>query len=171
MKDLATALIAIAIASAPAFASGGELPAQSDLVPNYVLIAPGVAGGGQPEREALARIKELGFRTVINLRTDGERGYLPEEEAALKAAGIRYVHVPMTAATVSSADVAAVRAVLEDPAAAPVLMHCTSGNRVGMMWGAVVARQGKTLAEAEAEGRRAGMHGDAMTEALRRVAQ
>jgi uncharacterized protein (TIGR01244 family) len=64
-----------------------------------------------------------------------------------------------------------VRAVLEDPAAAPVLIHCTSGNRAGAMWGAVAASQGKTLEEAEAEGRRAGMHGDAMTEALRRVAR
>ena len=161
----------ITMTSIGTFAAAGELPARSDVVPNYVLIAPGVAGGGQPGLEALPRIKELGFRTVINLRTEGERGYLAEEEAALKAAGVRYVHVPLTAATLSSADVAAVRAVLEDPAAAPVLIHCTSGNRVGAMWGAVTASQGKTLEEAEAEGRRAGMHGDAMTEALRRVAQ
>jgi uncharacterized protein (TIGR01244 family) len=169
MKHFPSTIIATAIIAA--FAAAGELPQQSDVVPNYVLIRPGVAGGGQPAEEALPRLKELGFRTLINLRTEGERGYQPGEKAALEQAGLRYVHVPVTAATLSAADVAAVRAILEDPAAAPVLIHCTSGNRVGGMWGAVVASQGKTLPEAEAEGRRAGMHGDAMTEALRRVAQ
>lgn len=161
----------IAVAGAATLTSAGDVPAQSDIVPNYVVITPGVAGGGQPAPQDLARIKALGFKTVINLRTEGEHGYLAEEEATLEAAGLRYVHVPVTAATLSSADVAAVRAVLDDPAAAPVLIHCTSGNRVGTMWGAVAASRGKTLEEAEAEGRRAGMHGDAMTEALRRVAR
>jgi uncharacterized protein (TIGR01244 family) len=168
MKHFAIAIITMTTAGA--LAAAAELPQQSDVVPNYVLIAPGVAGGGQPALEDLARIKDMGFRTVINLRTEGERGYLAGEGAALQEAGVRYVHVPLTASTFSAADVAAIRALLDDPAARPVLVHCTSGNRVGMVWGAVAASRGKSVEDAEAEGRRAGMHGDATTEALRRVA-
>lgn len=172
MRQSRTGTIVMAAALAVAATClAGELPDKSDAVPNYVRIGSGVAGGGQPALEAIPRLKELGFRTVVNLRTEGEDGYLPGEAAALEGAGIRYVHVPLTAATLSAADVAAVRAVLDDPTAAPVLIHCTTGNRVGGMWAAVLASRGKALEEAEAEGRRAGMHSDAMTAAVRRLAQ
>jgi uncharacterized protein (TIGR01244 family) len=97
-----------------------------------------------------------------------ESGLIPKQ-AALEAQGLRYLHVPVTASTLSDADVAAVRAVLDDPSAGPVLVHCTSGNRVGTLWAVIVGRQGRTLAEAEAEGRRVGMHGQAMSAAARRL--
>lgn len=161
---------AAAILCLPAFALGGDVPASVDgsLIANYVIARPGVASGGQPSAEALARLKELGFRTVINLRVEGESGFV-DEKAVLEAQGLRYVHVPLTAATLSDADVKAVRAVLDDAAAGPVLIHCASGNRVGAVWAVIQGRQGKTLDEAEAEGRRLGMKGSAMTSAVRRL--
>jgi len=53
-----------------------------------VLIRPGVAAGGQPTTEGLARLEELGFRTVINLRSDAERGFV-DERAAIVGRGLR----------------------------------------------------------------------------------
>lgn len=159
-----------ALVCLPAFALGGEIPPSVDgaLITNYVIARPGVASGGQPSGEGLARLKELGFRTVINLRTADENGFV-DEKAVLEGQGLRYVHVPLTAATLSDADVRAVRAVLDDAAAGPVLIHCASGNRVGAVWAVIQGQQGKTLDEAEAEGRRLGMKGGAMTSAVRRL--
>jgi uncharacterized protein (TIGR01244 family) len=95
---------------------------------NYVVIIP--AWPRDNLQRTLAGLKDQGFKTVINLRTAGEPGYV-DEAKALAAQGIRYVHVPITPATFSAADVAAVRAVLDDPASGPVLLHCASANRVG----------------------------------------
>jgi uncharacterized protein (TIGR01244 family) len=154
----------------PVLAFGAGIPVAVDdaLIVNYVVAGPGVAGAGQPSSAGLARLKELGFRTVVNLRVEGENGYV-DEKAILEAQGLRYVHVPLTAATLSDADVQAVRAVLDDAAAGPVLIHCTSGNRVGAVWAVIQGRRGKTADEAEAEGRRVGMKGSAMTSAVRRL--
>jgi uncharacterized protein (TIGR01244 family) len=158
------------VAFLPALASGAGIPDSVDgaLIANYVVAGPGVAGAGQPSSAGLARLKELGFRTVVNLRVEGEGGYV-DEKAILEAQGLRYVHVPLTATTLSEADIQAVRAVLDDAAARPVLIHCTSASRVGAVWAVIQRRQGKTVDEAEAEGRRVGMKGSAMTSAVRRL--
>jgi len=136
-------------------------------IPNYRLVQPGLATAGQPSAETLARLKELGFRTVVNLRTEKEGAR--EEEAAVAASGLRYVWVPVAPDTFSAADVDAVAKVLEDPEAAPVLLHCSSANRVGGVWAVLEARKGRTPEEAEAAGRAVGLSSPAMVEALRRV--
>jgi uncharacterized protein (TIGR01244 family) len=109
----------------------------------------------------------MGFRTVINLRTESE-GAKAEQEAVEKA-GLRYVWVPMTSDSFSAADVSRVASVVDDASAGPVLLHCKSANRVGAMWAALEAAKGKTLDEAEAEGRAVGLTSPALVEAFRRV--
>jgi len=136
-------------------------------IPNYHRIRPGLAGAGQPSAEGLAQLKAMGFRTVINLRTERE-GAKAEQETVEKA-GLRYVWVPMTAESFSAADVSRVASVVDDASAEPVLLHCASANRVGAMWAALEAAKGKTLEEAEAEGRAAGLTSPALVEAFRRV--
>ena len=138
------------------------------LIPNYSVVRPGLAAGGQPTGEGLKQLKEWGFRTVINLRTDAEPG-VAEEEEAVKAEGLRYVRVPVSPATFRAEDVAAVKAVLDDPSAAPILLHCSTSNRVGAVWALILARQGKSPEEAEAEGKRVGLKSEAMLQAARRV--
>jgi hypothetical protein len=96
-------LFALAVfATAPL---GAEIPQAVDkaAIPNYRVIRPGLAAAGQPSTEALGRLKEMGFKTVINLRTEKEGG--KSEEGPVKAAGLRYVWVPVTADTFSAADV------------------------------------------------------------------
>ena len=87
----------------------------------------------------------------------------------MEAQGLRYVSVPISAATFSPADVAAVGRVLNDPAAAPVLLHCASANRVGAVWAVLQVQQGRTSEEAEAAGQEIGLSSPAMVEAMRRV--
>ena len=105
-------------------AAGGELPATMDpaAIPNYQLLRPGLAVAGKPSALALAKLKEQGFKTVIDLRSENEG--LAEEKASVESQGLRYVSVPMTAQSFSLADALKVKGVLEDPglgARAPAL--------------------------------------------------
>jgi uncharacterized protein (TIGR01244 family) len=158
-------LLALLLA-APLFAQAPE-SVDPAAIPNYHRIRPDLAGGGQPSAEALAQLKAMGFKTVINLRTERE-GAKAEQEAVEKA-GLRYVWVPMTAESFSASDVSRVASVVDDESAAPVLLHCASANRVGAMWAALEAAKGKPLDEAEAAGRAVGLTSPALVEAFRRV--
>ncbi len=158
----------LALLGLPAVAVAGEIPASADATdfPAYRVIAPGLAAGGQPSPAALGRLKQMGFRTVINLRTEQEGA--SQERAGVEAQGLRYVSIPISPATFSLADVEAVEKVLADAAARPVLLHCASANRVGAVWAVIQARQGKSREQALAAGAEAGMR-PIMQEAVARV--
>ena len=147
----------------------GGIPAAVDpaAIPSYQVIRPGLAFGGQPGPETLKRLGDMGFRTVVNLRTEQEGA--AEEGYVVRALGLDYVWVPVTPGTFSVDDVEAVERVLEDPDAGPVLVHCASSNRVAAVWAVVQTRDGRTLEEAEAASRAAGLHSPSMWEAVLRV--
>lgn len=149
---------------------GAPAPAAVDaaLIPNYTRVTPGVAVAGLPTAEGLARLKALGFRTVVDLRRDEEDGQAAEK-AAVEAAGLRYVSVPLTAATLGRSDVERVAEALAHPDAGPVLLHCSVANRAGGMWALLQVQKGLPLEDAIAEGKRAGLKSEAMIEAVRRV--
>lgn len=163
----ASAGLALAVLSAAAVAAQIPEKADSSAIPNYRLVRPGLATAGQPSAEALKQLKSQGFKTVVNLRTEGEGA--KDEEAVIRDAGLSYVWVPISPATFSLDDVKAVGKVLDDPAAAPVLLHCSSANRVGAVWTVLEAQKGKTLEAAQAEGEAIGLSSPAMKEAVRRV--
>ncbi len=146
-----------------------QIPDSMDpaAVPNYVVVRPGLAAAGQPTPEALRQLKAQGFRTVVNLRTEAEG--TKDEEEIVKGLELRYVSVPLTAETISLEQVQALAKVLDDPEAAPVLLHCASSNRVGGVLAVIEGLGGKSLEEAEAAGRRAGLRSQAMVEAVRRL--
>ena len=160
------ALALLCLASVPALAG---LPDAVDpgQIPAYRLVLPDVAVAGQPTAEALARLKEMGFRTVVNMRAakEGPEG----EREAVEAQGLRYVSVPVTPESFSLADVDAVEKVLADPASGPVLLHCSSSNRVGGVWAVLESRRGRSPEEALAAGRAAGLHSPPMEAAVRRL--
>jgi uncharacterized protein (TIGR01244 family) len=164
----APVLLATALALAGTPSRAGDLPSSVDpgQIPAYRVIQPNLATGGRPAPETVAKLKELGFKTVVDLRTEAEG--TAAERAAVEAQGLRYVSVPITAQTFSLSDVEAVERVLTDPASGPTLLHCASSNRVGAVWAVIQARKGKSLAEAEAAGRQAGMQ-PSMQAAVRRV--
>jgi uncharacterized protein (TIGR01244 family) len=162
MNPLLPALFAAAASLPP------SLPAES--VPNYRVIAPGVAAAGQPSPEALAKLKELGFGTVITLRTAKEAPVVAEEQKIVEEQGLRYVAVPVTAETFSLADVDTVRKALDEAGEAPVLLHCASSNRVGAVWGVIARERGASAEEAENEAKKAGLSSAAMRDAFRKVA-
>lgn len=84
-----------------------------------------------------------GFRSVINNRPDGEEAGQPtsaEIEAAARAAGLEYRHIPMVPGELSEKLIAAHRAALET-LPEPVLAFCRTGTRSTMLWGCVRAAE------------------------------
>jgi uncharacterized protein (TIGR01244 family) len=162
-----TTFLAGLVLGAACASAGVPEAVDAAAIPAYRLIRPGLAAAGQPSPAALTGLKEMGFRTVVNLRTEKEGA--AEERSAVEAQGLRYVWVPVTPDTFSLADVEAIERVLDDPSAGPVLFHCSSSNRVGGAWAVIQARKGHTVEEAEAAGRDAGLHSPQMEAAVRRV--
>ena len=114
------------------------------MSPQLVSLGPGLSVSGRldgPDIEALAH---AGVRTIINNRPDGEdQGQLPAAEARriAEAHGLAYHHIPITAATLSRADVDAFAATLRD-ATAPIVAHCRSGTRSTLLWALSRMREG-----------------------------
>ena len=102
-------------------------------VVNYTQVNASVACGGDTPRDVFPSLAEQGFRAVVNLRLDGEPG-VAEEAAAVDAAGLRYVHLPMTPTAPEFETAEQFLDVVADPSNQPVYIHCASANRVGMMW-------------------------------------
>ena len=89
--------------------------------------------GGQPTEEQLAELKQAGFKTVINLRTEGEENQplSPEAEAGkVQAQGMEYRHLPVSPQAMGPELVDRFRHELEQ-LPAPVFVHCASGMRAG----------------------------------------
>ena len=162
--------LALAAFLSAAVLQGGQVPDAVDpvLIPAYKLIAPGLVAAGQPAPDALARLGAMGFKTVLNLRLPNEGGPA-NERSVVEDQGLRYVSIPVTSASLSLNDLAAIEKVLDDPAAAPILFHCASSNRIGGVWAAILVRKGKSLDAALAAGREAGLRSTTMEEAVRRL--
>lgn len=106
----------------------------AELLPNGRAPLPRVVTGGQPSAEQLAGLAAAGFRTVVNLRADGEPSPVGEPEAAVEGLGMRYVHIPVAGAEgLDRENARALSEVLADEAAYPVAVYCGSGNRVGAL--------------------------------------
>jgi uncharacterized protein (TIGR01244 family) len=97
-----------------------------------------VACAGATSADALPEIKKMGFASVINLRLATESGAeVEKEEAAAKALGLRYFHVPFDGKPENpEASHAADRflVAITSPGAEPAFIHCAGGNRAATMW-------------------------------------
>lgn len=126
----------------------------------------------QPSEAAMREFAGLGGVTVINLRRDEEMAeHVGYDEARLAHdLGMRYVHVPVSPATLSDSDVAAVSDAIEAQPG-PVLMHCASGTRAAALLATHLAtRRGVPAGEAIHQAAPLGMAGKGpMIDAVRRV--
>jgi uncharacterized protein (TIGR01244 family) len=105
-------------------------------------VAPQIAVGDVAEARA------LGFVKLINNRPDHEAPDQPTSaqiEAAARAAGLDYVHIPF-AGRPTPEQAAAVAAAAED-AAGPVLAFCRSGTRSITAWSLGQAASGRRAPE------------------------
>jgi uncharacterized protein (TIGR01244 family) len=104
-------------------------------ITNFNRIETTVACSGAIKATAVPEIKKFGFASIINLRQASEDGAnLEAEEAAAKAADIRYYSIPFNS---SSPDPAAADRFLNAITAKgsdPAFIHCAGGGRAATMW-------------------------------------
>lgn len=105
-------------------------------VRNFARLESAVAcAGAINPAEAVPEIKKMGFASVINLRESTEAdAKVEEEEAAVKAAGLRYYHVPFNGRTPDPKAADRFIEAITSPGAEPAFIHCGGGNRAATMW-------------------------------------
>lgn len=106
-------------------------------------IAADVCVAPQLTPEAMAELARLGFRSVINNRPDFEEGpHQPTAasvEAAARAAGLEYAHLPVQPAYQSPEEIARFADLLER-LPRPLVAFCRSGARSTKLYTAATAR-------------------------------
>jgi uncharacterized protein (TIGR01244 family) len=93
-------------------------------------------GTGQPTRDDLRMLAAEGFRSVVDLRREGERNQPltpgQQERQAAASAGMAYVHLPVPTDRLSD-DLLARFHEEVSRLPKPVLVHCASGKRSGTL--------------------------------------
>jgi uncharacterized protein (TIGR01244 family) len=95
-----------------------------------------VSVAGQIEVSDIPALKAAGFTTIVNNRPDAESPEQPpsaEIEAAARAEGLDYHHIPLGREGVTPDMVEKTKAVLEG-SAGPVFCYCRSGTRSTTLW-------------------------------------
>jgi uncharacterized protein (TIGR01244 family) len=107
-----------------ALAAGSQTPA----LPHFFKVNDHVYRGAQPAEDGWSTLARMGVTVVIDLRREGEDGEhsTSAERKAVEAAGMRYVHIPMTGSAPTDEEISKALAVLESQQT--VFVHCQGGK-------------------------------------------
>ncbi len=92
-----------------------------------------VTVGAQPSESEIPLLSEQGYKSVVNFRTAGEeeQPISPGEEGQkVEAAGMKYLHIPVSMDSMGPELVDRFREQFPD-LPKPVFAHCASGKRAG----------------------------------------
>ncbi len=142
---------------APAPAAGKEPRQWAEKVikpglPNLHKVSDFLYRGAQPTREGMRELRDMGVKTVVNLRS------FHSDRDELKGLGLRYEHIFMKAWHPEMEDVVRFLKIVADTENQPVFVHCQHGaDRTGLMCAVYrVAMQGWTKDEAADEMQKGG---------------
>jgi tyrosine-protein phosphatase SIW14 len=127
-------------------------------LPNFHQVDERLFRGAQPNAGGIQKLKELGIRTIINLRDDDENA--SAEASAARAAGLQYFNVPMsTFNRPADKTVAQVLSVISANENQPVFVHCRRGSdRTGTIIAIYrIEHDGWTSEKATSEAKRYGL--------------
>lgn len=127
-------------------------------LPRFYRVNEKLYRGAQPRSGGLRRLKQLGVKTVINLRGSNDTTRFEEQEARLL--GLNYFNVPMDRiGRPADAKVQRVLAIINTPKNHPVFVHCNHGrDRTGLAIAIYrLTNEGWTAEEAQREADRHGM--------------
>src|SRR5215471_538148 len=119
-------------------------------VPYAAEVAPGLYRGGQPDEHGVAWLKEIGIRTVLNLR----HFHGGKEQRRVEAAGLGYHRIRLESSDAPRREqVLRFLELVRDPALRPLYVHCKHGvDRTGAMMAVYrIEEEGWSNAEAFAE--------------------
>jgi uncharacterized protein (TIGR01244 family) len=130
-----SSLAQAAQAAAPAAAPAGTQASNELGVRNFTRVDASFACGGALSDGAIAQVKEAGYRSIVNLRTEGEAGAnIEAEKKAAQDAGLVYVWLPFVNTSPEAARIDEFLKAASDSSNLPMLIHCASGGRVSMFW-------------------------------------
>jgi uncharacterized protein (TIGR01244 family) len=123
-------MLRLLVVSALASAQVATAPAVLGI-PNFSQVNERLYRGAQPAPNGYQGLANLGVRTVINLRE--EPAQIAAEERLVRAAGMRFVSIPMDdLGAPTDRQISDALALLNDDSAAPVFIHCRRGaDRTG----------------------------------------
>ena len=163
-KNVLTATCIVAALASAARAKGPETYG----IANASFPEPGVMAAGQPTGEQVQLLAEDGYKTILDLRTSQESRGFDEPEAA-RQNGLAYVNVPVSPTALDQATIDRFLAAMKQ-ARKPVLVHCSTGSRVGALWYAwLVLEKEKAPAQALAKAKAAGLRQPELTQRIEKL--
>ena len=137
MKAHISALVSALIILTLGTAVSGQQVTRKDVagVSTFAQVESTIACGGSTKPEAIREIRNMGFKSVINLRLASEEGAMVEEEGAVvRAAGMNYVHLPFNAQSPDPKLIDNFIAAVTSRANTPAYVHCAAGGRAAALW-------------------------------------
>ncbi|MGH7700061.1 MAG: hypothetical protein ACREMJ_06030 [Gemmatimonadales bacterium] len=100
-------------------------------VPNACEPLPGLVTGGQPSPEHVPALRAAGCEVVLDIRDPMEPRPF-DEPSAVQAAGMEYVNIPVSYASLTEETLVRLRDTVANLVGdRATFFHCGSGNRVG----------------------------------------
>lgn len=106
-----------------------------EVIPNKQMVGSSIMRGGRPEMSDLAELKQLGYKTIINLENDAK--VVAKEKAYAAELGFNYIENPMNASAVpNDQEMEKLIAIMADSRNYPLYIHCKHGqDRTGLVVG------------------------------------
>lgn len=118
-----------------------------------------LAIAGQLTSDQLPQITQQGFKSVVNLRSPDEEGFLSNEQQEIEALGLYYINVPIKVEGINDEVAAQVLQKL-DELSKPALVHCNNSMRsaaIALMH--IATHQGVSLGQAFTQAEQLGLFG------------
>ena len=111
--------------------TSAQKPVAPRPIKNFGKVNDNYFRGSQPSRTQLAGLKAMGVKTIVDLRKD----YVPEERQWARELGLNYFNLPLKPGTPATKEQTQYfLRLVNDPANAPVYVHCRGGrHRTGAM--------------------------------------
>ena len=127
-------------------------------LPNFQKVNAVVYRGAQPKSGGVEILKQIGIKTVINLRDDDARA--KEEESGVRHAGLQYFNYPLQRlGRPNDEKMKEILSIIDNPANQPVFVHCQHGaDRTGVVIAIYrILHDGWTSEQATDEAKRYGL--------------
>lgn len=128
-------------------------------IKNFQAVTDWLYRGGQPSREQLCQLANMGVKTVVCLRSG--RLSTKQEQAAVEQLGMRFVHLPLNYLVLpDQSQIHAFLELLDERQSRPLFVHCFHGvDRTGFLIAVYrIARLAWPVQEAYNEMKRCGFH-------------
>ena len=152
------AITAAVLLATLALAARAQIGPRYAELPNFHQVNPQLYRGGQPKAGGLQKLKELGVKTVVNLR--GEDDHTRAESDEARSLGLRYYSIELPEfSKPKDKEVQGVLGIINAPENLPIFMHCHHGrDRTGTIVACDrISHDGWTAEQAKDEARRYGL--------------